>query len=147
MMHTIKSTDARCRHGGFTLMEAMIVSALMVFLAALLSMAWSGMGRPLVDAIARSRVAQEATLALTSIARDWGGNLADASGDQGQGRLVGRMVVGGSELRLCFDGSASPNGLPDWGPPDTVIIYEVQSAKLLREDQNAGTIFTVAENV
>jgi type II secretory pathway pseudopilin PulG len=147
MMYDLKPIAGFCQRRGFTLMEATIVSALMIFLAVVLSSAWSGFGRPLVDAVARSRVAQEASLAIASLARDWGGNTIDATGGQGQGRLVGRTIVSGSELWLCFDGGASPDGLPDWAPPDTVIIYDVQANKLVRSNQNAGTTFTVATDV
>jgi hypothetical protein len=128
-------------------MEATLVSALMVFLAVLLSSAWSGMGRPLVEAVARSRVAHEASLATASLARDWGGNALVATGEQAEGRLVGRTIVSGSELWLCFDGGTNPNGLADWTAPDTVIVYDVQANQLIRTNQNSGTAFTVATDV
>jgi len=147
MTHDLKSHVCVRQRRGFTLMEATIVSALMGFLAILLSSTWSGIGRPLVEAVARSRVAQEASLAVASLARDWGGNPIDATGEQELGRLVGRTVVGGSELRLCFDGGASPNGVADWAAPDTVIVYDVQSNKLVRSNENSGTTFTVATDV
>ena len=134
------------RRNAFTVVEALIVSGLMVLLAVLLSSAWSGLGRPLADAVGRCRVTQEASLALASLARDYAGSLPDAVGEQVQGRLVGRQVIDGSELWLCFDGG-SPDGVADWGPPDTVIIYEVQSNHLIRRDQNSGDTFTVARDV
>ena len=51
------------RRRGFTLLETMLVSGLMVFLVLLASQAWSGFGRTTADAAARCRVAQEARLA------------------------------------------------------------------------------------
>jgi type II secretory pathway component PulJ len=134
------------RQRGFTLMEMMVVCVLTVLLGMLLSAAWAGLGRPMADAVARSRVTQEATLALASLARDCAGSLPDPTGQQSLGRLVGRLVVGGSELWLCFDGG-TPDGVAGWAAPDTVIIYEMQANRLVRQDQNSGNTVTVAGNL
>jgi Prokaryotic N-terminal methylation motif len=134
------------RRRAFTLVEAMVVSLLMVLLSMLLSAVWSGIGRPLVDAVARARVTQEATLARASFSRDWGGSLSNSIGIRAQDSLVGRQIIDGSELRLCFDGG-SCNGSPDWAAPDTVIIYQIQANALVRLDQNTGATFTVAKDV
>jgi len=132
---------------GFTLVEAMLVSGLMSLLVLLLSGAWSGLGRPSADAIARCRVAQEANLAAEALARDLGGSLPDQStGTRESGRLVGRLAVDGSELWLCYDGEPV-NGLPDWVAPDTVIVYDVQADNLVRSDQQAATSYVVADHV
>lgn len=128
----------------------MIVNLLMVFLVMLLSTAWSAFGRPTADVVARCHVTQEANLAAASLARDLGGSLANPEGRIGGKsmlRLVGRMQPANSQLWLCFDGGPDPNGLADWGTPDTVISYEVQSNQLIRWDQNAGTAVTVARDV
>src|SRR5262249_37388091 len=108
--------------GGFTLVEALVVSGLLVVLAYLLGQTWSGLGRPTADLAAWGRVAQEARLASAALSRDLGGSLDSAEGRTGQkelGKFVGRMQPGGTELWLCFDGSSTPNGVADWAAPDT----------------------------
>jgi hypothetical protein len=120
----------------------------MAFVGVLACAAWDGLGKPTTDVLARCRVAQEANLALAALACDFGGSLADApTGPKEAGRAVGRLIVGKSELRLCFDGGATPNGQADWASPDTVITYNVQSNKLVRTNLNAGTSITVAGDV
>jgi prepilin-type N-terminal cleavage/methylation domain-containing protein len=135
---------------GFSLVEVSIVSGLMAVLAVMLANAWSGLGRPLLEAAVRTRLAQEADLALASLSRDLGGYLSDTVGRTGGKAtylFVGRLQPGGSQLWLCFDGGSSPNGQADWAPPDTVISYEVVGNALVRWDQTAGTSFVVARNV
>jgi type II secretory pathway component PulJ len=135
---------------GFTVMEVTVVSAAMAVLVMIVSAAWRGMGRPIADMIVRCHVIEEIDLATDSLARDLGGSLSNGEGRQGsknQGRFVGWMLSGDSQLLLCFDGSDAPNGQADWGPPDTVIAYLVDDGRLVRWDQTANTMFTVAQNV
>jgi len=147
MTPSLKGTARRCRHNGFTLTEFMIVSGLMSFLVLLISGAWAGPGRSSADAITRCRVAQEANLAIEALTRDLGGCLGGQTAGQKQsGRLVGRRVVAGPILQLCFDREPL-NGLADWAPPDTVIVYQVQQGLLIRSNQQAATQFVVADNV
>ena len=137
----------QCRRRGFTLMEAMLVGGLMSLLVLLISGAWRGLGRSSADAVARCRVAQEANLAAESLAHDFCGNLPDqVAGQKELGRLVGRLVVGGTELRLCFDGNPV-NDAADWAVPDTVITYHVEQNRLIRSNQQTGTALVVADNV
>jgi len=132
---------------GFTLVEVLLASGIMSLLVLLLSAAWSGLGRPSADAIARARITQEASLAAQSLARDFSGTLAEeAAGGKQLGRIVGRMAIEGSQLRLCFDGD-SANGTAEWAAPDTVIVYEVVEHHLVRTNLKTGTAFTVAANV
>jgi prepilin-type N-terminal cleavage/methylation domain-containing protein len=147
-MKTIRSRRDHPR--GFTFVEVSIVSILMAMLAMLLAETWSGLGRPLVEMAARSRLAQEANLAMTSLSRDLGGSLSNGEGRLGRKSLyacVGRLQPGGSQLWLCFDGGAAPNGMADWTAPDTVIAYDLEGSALVRRDQTAGTSFVVAQNV
>jgi type II secretory pathway pseudopilin PulG len=142
-----KRSARSCRHRGFTLTEIMLVGGLMSLLVLLISGAWKGLGRSSTDAVVRCRVAQEANLALESLTRDLGGGLAgQIAGDKRLGRAVGRLVVGGSQLWLCFDGEPV-DGVADWGPPDTVIIYEVQGNRLVRCDQQTEVATVVADKV
>lgn len=143
----------RCHRGGFTLLEATVVSGLMAVLAVILSSAWAGFGRPTTDVIARARVVRELNLAVDCLARDLGGSLADNEGRVGakkQGQFVGWKLSGnGQQLSLCFDGFTEPNGQADWiePTPDTVVVDRLEGGKLVRWDQNANTTFTVARDL
>jgi type II secretory pathway component PulJ len=145
----MRTLDLQNRRGalGFTLIELMIVCAMTTLLAVLFSSAWAGLGRPSVDAIARSQIAEEAQVAAASLAADLGGSLPGGTlGAEVAGRMVGWMVVGGSELWICFDGGGL-NGIADWGDPDVVITYTVEDGRLVRTNQAAGTTFVVASRV
>ncbi len=103
---------------GFTLIEIVVASGLGALLAAVLASVWSGLGRPLVDASIRARLAQEATLAIATLAHDFSGSLSTDGNELGalnHGKLVGRMDLNNGSLRLCFDGGDSPDGIADWG--------------------------------
>jgi type II secretory pathway component PulJ len=139
-----------CRRHGSTLLEVMLVSILMSLLVILVSEVWAAFGRPAADIVARCQVAQEARLAAASLADDLGGCLANGEGRLGDKRsyqFVGRLQPANSQLWLCFDGGSNPNGIADWAPPDTVIVYEVQGNNLLRWDQSSGQSFAVARHV
>ena len=86
-----------------------------------------------------------------ALARDFRGALANPEGRLGSKKLgpwVGWTQPDASQLWLCFDGGANPDGEAQWGPPDTVIIYQwLPNATLVRSDLNACTSFTVARNV
>ncbi len=145
-MRSLKGTARGRRFSGFTLTEVMLVGGMMSFLALLISGAWRGLGRSSVDAVVRCRVAQEANLAVESFTRDLGGSLADQiAGDRQIGRAVGRLVVGGSALWLCFDGDPADGDA--WGPTDTVITYEVQGNQLIRTNDQTGVAVVVADKV
>lgn len=134
----------------FTLVEVLIAAGLMAFLAVVLARLWQGAGRATVDLIVAGRLNQEANLAVAALQRDLGGCLPGPGGrpgTKGAHQFVGRLQPSGSELWLCFDGGASPNGVADWASPDAVIIYRVAAGQLLRVDQTAGTSFTVARHV
>ena len=137
------------RHrGGFTLVELAVTSVLMALLVSMLSGAWFAFGQPAIDLIKRSNVSHEANLAAASIARDFAGYLPESvAGDKKEGKYVGRLLVGTSELRLCFDGGSLPNGVADWASPDTVIVYEVDDDNLIRTNLQTDTVFTVAQFV
>lgn len=144
---------SRCH--GFTLIEIMLVGGLMSLLVLLISGAWRGLGRSSSDAATRCRIAQEARLAAASLTRDFSGSLPEqVTGQRDGGRLVGRMIVAGPELRLCFDGEPL-DGEPGWGAPDTVVVYQLDTEitygqswkRLVRWNQATGSEFTVATNV
>jgi type II secretory pathway pseudopilin PulG len=145
----------RGQRGGFTLMEIMLVGGMMSLLVLLISGAWRGLGRSSADAAARGRVAHEARLAASTLARDFSGSLPEqVTGLKDSGRLVGRSIVAGPRLRLCFDGEPL-NGLADWGPPDTTVVYRIKTEpeyglprkRLVRTNEATGSEFTAAASV
>ncbi|HVC98346.1 MAG TPA: hypothetical protein VND64_32045 [Pirellulales bacterium] len=146
----MRNINVRAGRRGFSVAEVSVVSGLLVSLAVLLSNAWIGMARPLLETTFQCRVAQEADLALAALARDLGGSLSDVggrTGSQASCQFVGWTTPGGTQLWLCFDSATNPNGIADWGPPDTVISYEVVSNTLVRLNQTTGTSFVVASNI
>jgi type II secretory pathway component PulJ len=134
----------------FTLVEAAIVSALMAFLAMLISTCWSGLVRPSADLAAQCKLVHEANQAMMALSRDLGGSLSNPEGRLGTKtayKVVGRMQPTSSQLWLCFDGGAVPNGIADWGSPDTIIVYEINAGNLIRWDQTSNVTITVAKHV
>jgi prepilin-type N-terminal cleavage/methylation domain-containing protein len=139
--------NAAGRQTGFTLLEVLMVSILSSILMLVLSATWAGLGRPTKDLIQRSLVIHEMRLAAAALTLDLGGSLPGPQGvlgSQAQNRFVGWMQPADSQLWLCFDGGSQPNGVADWAPPDTVIIYQIEGDRLVRWDMSAGTSFTVA---
>ena len=138
------------RRRGFSLMEVSIASGLLIFLAMLIAETWIGLGRPLLETAHRCRVAQESNLALACLAGDLGACLPGSAGSVGgrsTSQLVGRTQPGGTQLWLCFDGGATPNGVADWASPDVVVTYELVSDGLVRTDQSTGVQFVAARKV
>lgn len=148
------------RRSGFTLVEVTLACMLTAFLGILLSTTWTLLMRPTADLIAWGQLFQEMDIAVASLARDVGGGQLDYDddgsgclGEKRQGRLLacsGTVTdVNGNHLQLCFDGGTSPNNSADWGAPDTVIDYYVDSGTktLIRWNQTTGALFTVAKNV
>ena len=138
----------RSRRRGFSLIEVTIVSIFMSFLAVLLSLTWSAFMRPTSDIAIRCRIAQEANLAVACLTRDLSGSYADdRSNSKTHYQLVDRMQPDNSQLRLCYDGGATPNGIADWAAPDIVVSYYVDSNQLIRWDENTGTTFVAARDL
>jgi prepilin-type N-terminal cleavage/methylation domain-containing protein len=145
-----ESRLGRWKRRGFTVLEVMVVSGLMALLALLLGKTWYGLVKPTAELAARGRIDQEIGLAAAALTRDLGGSLADPPGRLGPQilyRRVGRLQPGNSQLWLCFDGGDPPNNEADWGPPDVVIVYEVDGDSLVRRDQSNDTTFVVARLV
>lgn len=149
---------------GFTLVEITLVSGLTVFLAVLLSSMWRNINGFTADAVGRGQLVQEMDMAIASLSRDLSGSLpvlASSSFDNGRpdgGRWVGWDHPSNTELLLCYDGGACPNGVPDWaGTTDTVIHYylvpdadtNVTTKVLVRENESTTphTKFNVARNI
>jgi prepilin-type N-terminal cleavage/methylation domain-containing protein len=136
------------RRRGFSLVEVMVSTGLVVMLSVLLSNAWTWLGRPLLQTAARCSIAREADLALDCLARDLGGSLPESiSGVLMADQFVGWAYPDGNALQLCFDSSSNPNGVADWAVPDTVILYQVTGNSLIRSNQLTGVDYVVAQNV
>jgi hypothetical protein len=160
-MRAIRSHNRR----GFTLVEITVVTGLTVFLAVLLSSVWKNLNVFTTDAVGRGQLIQEMDMAAASLSRDLGGSLpikastssVDADSQRpDQGRWIGWQHPSNSELWLCFDAGACPDGAPDWsGTTDTVIRYflvpdpdaNATTQILVRENRNTSTQFVVARNV
>ncbi len=141
------SLSRRTRPRGFTLLEVTIVSGLTSFFALLIASSWYSFGRSLADAHARCIVAQEATLALETLRRDLAGYpLEQSAGTKDEHRIVGWLITGGSQLRICADGNPI-NQMADWATPDTVYRYDVQGDQLIRTNQNTNATYVVASHV
>jgi hypothetical protein len=119
----------------------------MSLLVLMMSSTWTGFGRSLRDSMTRCRIAQQSSLAVAALTRELGGQCPDhLTGRQEAGNLVGRMISGGAELRLCFD-SSIPNGHADWASPDFVYSYRVDGGQLIRETEATGVIHVLASNL
>ena len=57
------------------------------------------------------------------------------------------MLPTATQLHLCFDGGADPNGLPDWGEPDVLVEYSVVDGKLVRLDRSTGVQLALADYI
>jgi prepilin-type N-terminal cleavage/methylation domain-containing protein len=137
------------RRNGFTLIELTIVSGLMAFLAVLLSSAWTSMGKSSTNLITRGQLVQEMNLAAASLSRDLGGSLPDPTsrvGGKNLAQWIGWTHPGNSQLHLTYNGGASPDTIISYyidNDPDTSLTTKI----LVRHDQSAGTLFTVAKYV
>ena len=137
----------RGRRGGFTLIEMAVVCLMLCLLATMMAGGWSAFGRPASDVEARCRIAQEASLAAESLVRDLSGYKPGAdgrAGGLGSSKFLDRMQPENAALWLCFDSESNPNGTPDWGSPDAVVVYQLMDDRLVRSDHLAGTTVTVA---
>jgi type II secretory pathway component PulJ len=130
---------------GFSVLEVTVANCLMVVLAVAVSSSLIHLGRPTIDTLKRLGIQEQATLATTFLRQDLAGQLSEVeSGDKEKGREVGRQVIDGSELRLCFDGGDN-DGVAQWGSPDRVIRYYQQNGSLVRHDEAKDHFMIVAK--
>jgi prepilin-type N-terminal cleavage/methylation domain-containing protein len=146
---------------GFTLVELMVVSALMAVLAVLLSSAWVGVGRTAAGLIGRSQLVQERDLAVVALSRDLGGCLVDPDARKGE-KINGRwlkweypnndLLSSNQDLKLYYDRDL--NGAPLSNTEIRYLVVQDPDPKastliLVRRKTVDGTStdFTVARNV
>ncbi|MCD6378717.1 MAG: type II secretion system protein [Planctomycetes bacterium] len=121
--------SARCEDG-FTLLELLIVSVLMVFVTALTAEMWRYFSIGLVNLDARSKAVEEMRFALETISAD-------------VGSAVGATALGEDRVLFCKDGG-DYNCQADWAPPDTMVEYYLSNNHLIRYNRSDGTQITVA---
>ena len=127
-------TPPTSRAAGFTLLELLIASGLSIGLTLIAAQFCGYFLANVTDLNARARAAQELRFAVSSITRD-------------MGPAVGATVMAGNQVLLCKDGGDVPDGVADWAPPDTLILYSWVDGQLLRQDQSTGVEIVVADDV
>jgi prepilin-type N-terminal cleavage/methylation domain-containing protein len=126
--------EAPHRDRGFTLLELLIAATLAAGLTLITAHFWSYFLRQMQDLNDRARMAQELRFAVDSIRHD-------------MGAAVGATPMGDGRLLLCKDGGAIPDGLPEWGAPDSLVTYSLVNGQLLREDGSSGVTVVIADKV
>ncbi len=122
------------KHAGFTLLELLIAAILSIGLTMIAANFWRYSSRQMSGLNSRVCVAQELRLAVDSIAGD-------------MGATVGAAPVGENRVLLCRDGGQEPNGVPEWGPPDSMVTYSMVDGQLFRHEQSSGLEIVVADNI
>jgi prepilin-type N-terminal cleavage/methylation domain-containing protein len=124
----------RTRREGFTLLELLVVSVLMVGVTLMAAQFWASFSRDMVDMAARTITAQELRFVLSGLSEDFGA-------------CVGAVGMEDGRLVLCKDAGQYPNGIADWGSPDTLVEYSLSGKQLRRFDQSTGDEMTMADSV
>jgi prepilin-type N-terminal cleavage/methylation domain-containing protein len=118
---------------GFTLLELLVVSILVVMLMLITTQFWTWFSPSIAEMVAREHLLREARIAMQSLAADFGS-------------VVGVTLIGTDRIILCKDSGDLPNGLADWAAPDILVDYAFVDNTLRRSD-SAGADFTVADCV
>lgn len=140
----MKQRSPHVHRFAFTLVEVMVATAMTAFLFIMMSGMWRGLAGSINDSLVDARIAQEAHFVLEVLRRDLGGFLPGKETERDdENKLVGRLATASKQLMLCFDGGRV-DGEPDWGKPDTVIVYERHNDQLLRIDQTDKGEYIVA---
>jgi prepilin-type N-terminal cleavage/methylation domain-containing protein len=119
---------------GFTLLELLVVSILMVIVVLITAQFWMWFSPSLNEMIGRWHLLREGRLITQNFAADFGST-------------VGATPVGEDRIVLCKDSGPNPNGTADWAAPDVLVDYYFSGGKLQRNDISTGADFAVADNV
>jgi type II secretory pathway pseudopilin PulG len=130
---TLNSPTIRKLVKGFTIMELLVVSILMVIVMLITSQFWMWFSPSVTEMIAREHILREAKMAAQNLAADFGS-------------AVGAAPFGSDGLVLCKDGGDFPSGDANWAPPDVLVYYSLVGNTLQRSD-STGAEFTVADSV
>jgi hypothetical protein len=133
----------RRRRRGFSTTELALVSILFALLAMILSSVWRGLALPSLSAAAQCRIAQEASFAATSLARDLGGSYLNPSGRSGfktAARLLNIQSTDPAQLVLTYDNGSNLQIV-------VAYTFDPNTGQLLRADETASTSTVVATNL
>jgi prepilin-type N-terminal cleavage/methylation domain-containing protein len=111
---------------GFSLIELMVVSVLMVLVATMSAQMWRYFRAQAADLTSRTRTAQELRMALESLADD-------------MGSVVWAIPVDPTHLLVCRQAPGAPTRV--------TIEYSLDAGQLVRLDQSTGIAIPVADCV
>jgi type II secretory pathway pseudopilin PulG len=131
---TLNSPTIRKLVKGFTIMELLVVSILMIIVVLITSQFWMWFSPSVTEMIAREHILREARMAMQNLAADFGS-------------AVGAAPIGNNRLVLCRDGGDFPDGEPNWAAPDVLVDYFLEGNTLQRSDLSTGAEFTVADGI
>jgi len=120
------ATASPWRAGGFTLMELLIVSVMVVIFTAMTAQMWRYFLRQADDLSTRARAAQELRLGLESLSADMGG-------------VIWAVPAGEQRLQIY--------GLPPGSPGNVILEYYLNGQRLMRSESTSGEAVTIADNV
>ena len=119
---------------GFTLIELMVASLLMMTVVVMTARPWRSLMLSMGDLTARSETAEEMRFLMENLSRDFG-------------PAVGATALDAHRLLICQDGGPIPDGIADWGWPDTKVEYYLTDGQLRRLDRSSGVETTVANGI
>ncbi len=119
---------------GFTILELLVVSILMVIVMMIITQFWRWVLPSITDMSARWQVLRENRITMQNLAFDFGS-------------AVGFVLVGTDRIMICQDRGDFPNGLADWADPDIIVDYSLVNNKLMRSDLSTGMEVTVADYI
>jgi prepilin-type N-terminal cleavage/methylation domain-containing protein len=119
---------------GFTLLELLVVSILMVIVVLITAQFWMWFSPSLDEMVGRLHLLREGRIITQNFAADFGST-------------VGATPVGEDRIVLCKDGGPNPDGIASFAAPDVLVDYYLSGSKLLRNDISTGADFAVADNV
>ena len=120
--------------GGFTLLELLVVSILVVTVVVTTAGFWRSLSLSMNDLTARTRVVEEMRFLVENISRDFGPD-------------VGAMAFDSDRLLICQDSGKIPNSLADWDEPDIIVEYFISNGQLRQFDQSARSEITVGDGI
>ena len=129
--------------GGFSVIEMVVVSFLMVVLSMILSAIWWAFCLPALDVAARCQTVQEANLAASALARDCGGYFSESDGSSAaltDFRYNGCQFNPDGSLQINFQ---FPSGYSLQGSAGA-IFYKLDGNQLVRSVGPTGPWTTVA---
>ena len=119
------------RHGGFTLMELLVVAMLGTLVITFLAGASRWYQHSIKEMHVIAQLDKELKMASIAIAQDYGPALAARTTD-------------GTDVEFDYDDGDS---VAQWGAPDTLVQYVLSGGKLIRRDLAAGSEVPIATDI